>query len=232
MEHGHVHNCLLVLADMGGMVNEDEGSRGVGPDTEGRTGTGARPGEQSGAGHESRNFTFSQREPFVFGTFIHPSEVPGMRGESGGAQAGPGGPPPGMLPDLFNMGQFFRLAGPPTGADDSANASNRRSTATASSMVRLGAVPPTAHAWRLLRARLVEGCAPVHAVYACSVRHVCADMCSLYLFSSLSLSLALSLYDSGAVSFPSFAGGAKFTPAAAASSGVLAAHSRPERAWK
>ena len=155
MEQGHVHNCLLVLADMGGMVNEDEGSRVEGPDADGRTGAGARPGAESGAGHESRNFTFSQREPFVFGTFIHPSEVPDMRGESGGAQAGTGGPPPGMPPSLFNMGQFFRMAGPPTGADDSANASNRRSTATASSMVRLGAVPPTAHAWRLLRVPLL-----------------------------------------------------------------------------
>ena len=152
MEQGHVHNCLLVLADMGGMVNEDEGSRAEGPDAEGHSVAGARPGGQS---NESRNFTFSQREPFVFGTFIHPSEVPDMRGESGGAQAGTGGPPPGMPPSLFNMGQFFRMSGAPPGADDSANTSNRRSTATASSMVRLGAVPPTAHAWRLLRVPLL-----------------------------------------------------------------------------
>jgi hypothetical protein len=66
MEQGQEHNCLLVLADMGGMVNEDEGSRAEGPDVEGHS--VARPGGQS---NESRNFAFSQREPFVFEAWEH-----------------------------------------------------------------------------------------------------------------------------------------------------------------
>lgn len=224
-----MHNCIVLLTEMGGMVTADEGSRGDGPDVEVRSGAGARPGGQPGAGHEPQNFTYGQREPFVFG-LIHPSEVPGLRGESGGAQVDPQGPLPGMPPGLFNMSQFFRMSGPPTAADDSANASNRRSTGTALSVVRLGAVPPTAHALRLvLPAPLLCSCCSARAcpcecsLCAFSVRHVCAYMFPLCLLSfSFSLSLTQALC-------PFLSGGAKFTPAAA--SDVCAAQTRPGLAW-
>jgi hypothetical protein len=149
----NMHNCFVVLADMGGMVTDDEGSTGA----EGRSGPGAhgaRAGAPPGSSHESRiPFPFGREgSPLVFGTFIHPSQDMDVLGGPGGEQPGPGDPPP-LPPALFNMGQslLFRMAGPPPSAGTSTTASHRRSAApTASAPVCSG------NSARPMRARLAR----------------------------------------------------------------------------
>lgn len=140
-EHHQVHNCFVVLADMGDMVPEASGLV-ASPNGASTGSSGAQQPSMPGLGSRENPFNpFSLgpggMPPFVFGSIVNPGQDLGVFwGPARHSQ--PGQPSASATQPTFasfNMGQslLFRMAppgmAPVTEANESLTASNRRSDA-------------------------------------------------------------------------------------------------------